>query len=267
MRYKTNIDLRVNSSHSKMINMIEDNLTVLDVGCACGDMGDYLYTNKNCKMFGIEYDAESLDFARQRNIYDELFHLNMNETEIVNEALSKFQGYFDYIVCGDVLEHLYDPQTVVNNLKPLLKKDGYFIISLPNIAHGGIKLNLLNDDFTYNEYGLLDRTHIRFFTKKSILDFFLKTKLELVLLNHVFYSLANNIENAKLSDHSVEIIEHIAKDDKSFIYQYIIKAKNTDIDEKILSDLNSSRMIVSGNELKGLDNCRQRTLDEIKKTR
>lgn len=75
---------------------------------------------------------------------------------------------FDYIILGDVLEHLYHPEEVLVRLSKYLKKDGRFICSIPNIMHTSVMIPLLKGKFEYAESGILDKTHIRFFTLESI---------------------------------------------------------------------------------------------------
>jgi SAM-dependent methyltransferase len=75
---------------------------------------------------------------------------------------------FDVIVAADVLEHLRDPLAVLNRLVPFLAEDGFVVLSVPNIAHGSVRLALLEGRFEYRELGLLDRTHVTFFTRQSL---------------------------------------------------------------------------------------------------
>jgi 2-polyprenyl-3-methyl-5-hydroxy-6-metoxy-1,4-benzoquinol methylase len=79
----------------------------------------------------------------------------------------KIQGTFDVIVFGDVLEHLSDPQQVLQDIKPYLNENGILVLSLPNIALWRIRIALLFGKFEYSDRGVLDRTHLRFFTLQS----------------------------------------------------------------------------------------------------
>ena len=78
---------------------------------------------------------------------------------------------------GDVLEHLKDPWAILGNIKENLKPDGYVVASIPNIAHGAIRLALLEGRFDYTSLGILDDTHLRFFTRESIFELFRKSWL------------------------------------------------------------------------------------------
>ena len=142
-KYKVEIDDRnKNNSHSSIISLLEDNAIVLDVGCACGDMGRYLYAHKNCKIIGIDYDAKSVKIAEETGAYERVFRVNLNHGA---EELDQFRKHFDYVVVGDVLEHLNNPKKVLTDLAKLIKDNGFMIVSIPNIAHGSVKINLLID--------------------------------------------------------------------------------------------------------------------------
>lgn len=138
---------------------------VLDVGCAKGDLGKALKETGVKEVIGVEIDSSSAQQAKNHldrvivaNVEDG--HLNMN---IAEESL-------DCIIYGDVLEHLINPWKVVNMQKKLLKNNAYIIVSFPNIRYIGTILDLLfKGKWEYQDSGILDRTHLRFFTFKSML--------------------------------------------------------------------------------------------------
>ena len=101
---------------------------------------------------------------------------------------------FDYIILGDVLEHLLEPQRILMRLKEYLKADGMFICSIPNLMHMSVILPLLQGAFNYADAGILDRTHIRFFTLTSIYQMFQECKLEIEEIKGT-YSAASTDEN------------------------------------------------------------------------
>ena len=112
---------------------------------------------------------------------DHTIHANIETLDIPFDENS-----FDYIVMGDVLEHLIDPQTILKKLYPLLKPGGCILIIVPNIRYWRVLLNLiLKDEWEYKEWGILDYTHLRFFTKKSIVRLFKKTGLQYISANWV----------------------------------------------------------------------------------
>jgi len=227
--YKTDVDINnTNDSRSLMCNMVKNEACVLDVGCACGDMGLALKKNKNCQVYGLEYDAGSIDIAKSTNAYEEISQVDLN---IFDETLFKqYYNKFDYIIFGDVLEHLYNPQKILDIFKIFLKKDGFFLLSIPNVAHASIKANLLLDDWTYTDIGLLDRTHLRFFTYKSILKFLSEISLTINDLQTTLYNL-NGRQPNDISVLPKEIIKFITDNPHSHVAQYVIKCSKNNSEE------------------------------------
>lgn len=136
---------------------------VLDVGCATGLLGNKLREEKSVSFVaGIENDLKMAEAAK--NNYNKLVNINLEEFE--NLPFEK--GYFDVIVCADVLEHLHNPVRAMVKLSDYLSRDGFFLISVPNIAFISVRLQLLFGKFDYTSGGILDETHLRFFTKKTL---------------------------------------------------------------------------------------------------
>lgn len=138
---------------------------VLEVGCAEGATGATL-KDKGCagEVVGIELNPDAANVASVR--LDKVICADVETIDFSAEALD--EGSFDYIICGDVLEHLRDPWHHLGRLLTLLKSGGKFIVSLPNIRYYGIIFPLLfRGDFEYRSSGILDQTHLRFFTKST----------------------------------------------------------------------------------------------------
>ncbi|MCL2223679.1 MAG: methyltransferase domain-containing protein [Defluviitaleaceae bacterium] len=155
--------LRENTSHSKALGRIKPNSMVLEFGPAGGAMTEYLRDELNCQVYIVELDKDDFDKA----IVFAKDGLCGNASDL--EWLTKFsQVRFDYILFMDILEHLYDPDIVLKNAVSLLRDNGRILVSVPNIAHSSIIINLLQNKFEYKPEGLLDNTHIRFFTYYSL---------------------------------------------------------------------------------------------------
>lgn len=139
-------------------------IRVLEVGCACG--GTLLKIKDlypNAEMFGIELNENSAKIA---STFADVIHEN------IEHQLSYPNAYFDYIIFADVLEHLVEPWKVVELMKSYLKPRGSMLVSLPNVMHHTVLKELINGSWTYTDAGLLDRTHLRFFTKNEIIKMF-----------------------------------------------------------------------------------------------
>lgn len=134
-------------------------LRILDVGTADGYLGAIL-KERGHSIVGIEQDVVAAE--RARDFYDSFHLANIEDFDF------PYREKFDFILFADVLEHLKDPNSVLQRALPALKKTGEIIVSVPNIANIVIRLSLLAGRFDYCDRGILDRTHLRFFTLSAL---------------------------------------------------------------------------------------------------
>jgi methionine biosynthesis protein MetW len=142
--------------------LVEDNTKVLDIGCARGLLGEKLRKEKGCFVVGLDIDEEATELAK--TILDKVIVADIEE--IQNLPFS--DKFFDVLVFGDVLEHLRNPERALLKFKRYLSDSGYIIISVPNIACIHMRVKLLFGKFNYQNVGILDRNHLRFFTLRTI---------------------------------------------------------------------------------------------------
>lgn len=142
---------------------------ILDIGMATGLLGRALLPSRY-QLFGIEPDAGRADEAVE--FYDEVF------VGTLDEAPDEFIRAFDLVVCCDVLEHMARPEAQLIRLVKAQEQHTRFIFSVPNVAHLWIRLNLLLGRFDYTDRGILDRTHLRFFTRNSMVRMLENSGLE-----------------------------------------------------------------------------------------
>ncbi len=152
-----------NTSHGVCVNMIRENSTILEFGCAKGYVGNYLKNNKSCELYAVEYFQEYAEVAKE--YYNDIW---VGDIENFN-WVDKFANIeFDYILLMDVLEHLRNPEIVLEKIKQFMGKNTEIIISVPNIANNAVIMELMDNEFKYSENGILDRTHLKHFTYKSL---------------------------------------------------------------------------------------------------
>lgn len=150
------------SSHAAILARLGEGRgrRALDVGAADGFLSELL-TARGWTVTALERDPEQA--ARARGRCKEVVVADLEP------AAPLLAGPFDAIVYGDVLEHLTDPLAILRTLNRTLAPGGVVIVSVPNIAHLWVRLSLLVGRFEYTERGILDRTHLRFFTRRSLL--------------------------------------------------------------------------------------------------
>ncbi|KKT40424.1 hypothetical protein A3K29_03425 [Candidatus Collierbacteria bacterium RIFOXYB2_FULL_46_14] len=147
--------------HRLAFDLIRENSKVLDIGCATGYFAKEL-SKRKCETWGVDYDAKAAKKAAK--YCKKVVVCNLDETR----GLSVPMKYFDYVIVLDVIEHLLHPENVLSIIKKHLKSDGKVIVSIPNIAHASIRWMLLLGRFEYSTTGILDNTHVRFYTIDSI---------------------------------------------------------------------------------------------------
>jgi O-antigen biosynthesis protein len=131
---------------------------------------------------------------------------------------------FDVVIFGDVLEHLRRPLDVLRMARPLLAPGGFVVASIPNIAHGAVRLALLEGRFDYRPLGLLDDTHIRFFTRESVEALFRDAGLVPVQMRRTTAGLFETEFGGTPTDHPSELIARILADPEATTYQFVVKA-------------------------------------------
>lgn len=154
-------------ARAEMMKFIpQDSKKILDIGCGQGEFGKQLKQKLQAEVWGIEINGEAASKAGVS--LDKIFTGDV--TVLVKDLPN---NYFDCVVLNDVLEHLVDPYSVLANLKSKLSPEGVIVASIPNVRFfHNLKNLILKKDWRYTDEGILDRTHLRFFTKKSITEMF-----------------------------------------------------------------------------------------------
>ncbi|MBE9200215.1 MULTISPECIES: class I SAM-dependent methyltransferase [unclassified Nodularia (in: cyanobacteria)] len=210
-----------NSSLKKMLDFIGSGKRVVDFGCATGYFANLLQ-QKGCIVTGIEINPDAAKVAEkycQNVIVADLDFVSITEI-LANQK-------FDVAIFGDILEHLRNPWKVLEETKSILKEHGFVVASIPNIAHGAIRLALLEGKFDYRKLGILDDTHLRFFTRETtekllktsgyFLDQIGRTKLPV-------FSDSDLVPKLNENDFSKDLIECLQEDQDIDTLQFIVRA-------------------------------------------
>ncbi|HWO89175.1 MAG TPA: class I SAM-dependent methyltransferase [Gemmatimonadales bacterium] len=159
----------------RILSLVGDNQRVLDVGCATGYLGEVLRRTKGCRVTGIDVDQEAVAIAA--GVLDAALVWDVEEGDppLHDER-------FDRIILGDVLEHLKRPDKALARLAGYLAPEGLIIASVPNIGYLPARLRVTLGQFDYQDLGHFDRTHLRFFTRRSVRQLFELSGLKITKL-------------------------------------------------------------------------------------
>lgn len=226
-------DLDDNSSLKKMLCLVGENKRVIDFGCATGYFARLLY-ERGCEVTGVEVNPKAAKVAEnycKEVIVADLDFVSLNEILLEQTSSEKF----DVAIFGDVLEHLRNPWKVLEETRKLLKPQGYVIASIPNIAHGAIRLALLQGNFQYQPLGILDNTHLRFFTRQTVEHLFVNTEYLIDTIESTklpIYSNSDLIPAIEKQKFDNNITQEIEQDEDADTLQFVIRAYPLSLENK-----------------------------------
>jgi 2-polyprenyl-3-methyl-5-hydroxy-6-metoxy-1,4-benzoquinol methylase len=165
--YQRTVGSDDHDSLSVIAQMIQPGQTLLDLGMGTGGLGKYLSQHQPIVADGITLNQAEANIAKE-------WYRNALVADLDQDNIETLFGTnrYDCIVCADVLEHLKNPQNLLTQCVTLLKPGGRLLTSVPNASYCGLVAELVQGDFRYRQEGLLDNTHLRFFTRKSLKRFF-----------------------------------------------------------------------------------------------
>lgn len=219
MKYECEIDLdNENMSQTLTVQMVGANKRVLEFGCAGGAVSQAL-SQRGCRVVGVELDPDLA--SRAKEFCEEVIVADAEELDF-DEA---FGGQtFDVAVFGDVLEHLREPVQLLRRARPFLAPEGYVVASIPNVAHGAVRLALFKGRFRYTPEGLLDETHLRFFTHASMRKLFEEAGFQLVETRRTTLPIFGTEIELRPDEYPPELVAEIESDPEATTYQFVSKA-------------------------------------------
>jgi 2-polyprenyl-3-methyl-5-hydroxy-6-metoxy-1,4-benzoquinol methylase len=211
-----------NTSHALIVDLVGTGKRVLDVGCATGYLAEIL-ARRGCEVAGIEADPDAA--RRAEEFCEKVLVGDVEEMDLE----SKLEGEtFDVIVFGDVLEHLKDPARALGRLEPFLRDGGYVVASIPNVAHGSVRLALLRGEFRYRRLGLMDDTHLRFFTRQSVERLFEDAGFLITGLMRTVRGIFDTEVEVDRESFSEEVLRAVQQDPEALTYQFVVRARRSD---------------------------------------
>lgn len=212
------IDLSLDNAHSRIVELVGADKDVLELGCASGYMSRVL-AERGCRVTGVDVSEEAAEIAGRFCRKVVVVDLDAIELERHLDGES-----FDVILCADVLEHLRHPGSVLTELGRFVRPDGCLIASVPNVSHVSVVVDLLEGQFRYRSDGLLDESHLRFFTHDSLYELF---EGERWVISHLDrFRLEPEVTELRtdLSRYTPEVVEVLTSHPESKTYQFIVRA-------------------------------------------
>jgi len=173
-----------NNVNELILQLYEGEQRVLDIGCGTGLLARAIRVkNPGAIITGLDVSTQVKSEA-EKNL-DFFYQVDLDN----DKEFPEFKQKFDIIILGDVLEHLKRPDKLLLKLSHYLQPDGNIVISIPNIAHWSIRLDLLLGRFTYQQTGILDNSHLRFFTYQSIHELIGQSGYKIIKFDANIYSI------------------------------------------------------------------------------
>lgn len=235
-KYEYEVVLDADSAPARVVQLVGKDKHVLEIGAGPGSITKLLTSVSNCRVTALDIDAESVKLIAP--YCERACQANLND--IAWPEVLGTDNKFEVLVAADVLEHVYEPLTVLNTMKGLLDQNGCMVISLPHAAHSVIQACLFDEDFEYGDVGLLDRTHIRFFGIKNMQKLFEDAGLKII---HATFVVRNPMftEFSKRWAKTPQIFrDALALNPFGLVYQVIVKAVPVDADGVALQLINMS---------------------------
>lgn len=215
------------NSQSVTLELVGPDRRVLDVGCSTGYLARAL-VRQGCTVSGIDNDAEAAEKARA-----DLARLVVADLDTIVLADAFEPASFDVIVFGDVLEHLHDPRALLRQARPLLAAGGHIVISVPNVAHGDVAMALLRGDWDYQPVGLLDETHIRFFTLRTLSALLASCGFLPLETRRVGKPLFQTELGVSPEEFPAQVIDAVRRSPECETYQFVVRAVPDTLDGQV----------------------------------
>lgn len=218
--YEYAVDLEAQTAPAYVVALVGSDKRVLEVGCGPGSITKMLAAEGQCRVTGLELDLSAIE--KVKPFCEEVLQADLNSSTWPELVADKER--FDVVVAADVLEHLYDPWSTLKLMAPLISDEGYLVISLPHVGHAAVASCLLTGDFEYRDWGLLDRTHIRFFGLRNIEQLFEQAQLKIVDVRFVVKPPEQTEFADKWATLSVPVQAALRSSPHADVYQVVVKA-------------------------------------------
>jgi len=218
--YEYTVNLNSQTAPAFVVELVGLSKRVLEIGCGPGSITKMLAQQGRCQVTAIELDSSAIEKAAP--YCETIMQADLNSPKWPN--LLDDLPPFDVVIAADVLEHLYDPWSTLKRMAALIGPTGYLVISLPHVGHAAVASCLINSDFEYRDWGLLDRTHIRFFGLRNMEKLFAQADLKIIEVKYVIKPPDETEFATSWSKLSTTVQEALKNNNHAKIYQVVVKA-------------------------------------------
>jgi len=218
--YEYSVDPDSTSAGAHVVHFVGAEKRVLEIGCGPGSITRILAGNRRCTVTGMELDPDAIE--KVKPFCDAVIRADLNDPQW--PALLAGRAPFDVVVAADVLEHLYDPWETLKRMATLIRPDGHLVLSLPHVGHAAVMSCLINSNFQYRDWGLLDKTHIRFFGLRNIEELFAQAQLKITDYRYVVKLPEETEFAAHWASLPLELQRALRGLGHTSIYQVVVKA-------------------------------------------
>jgi 2-polyprenyl-3-methyl-5-hydroxy-6-metoxy-1,4-benzoquinol methylase len=220
-KYGYEVTLDAQTTAARVLRMVGTNKSVLEIGCASGSQTRALKEQMNCSVTAIEIDPSAA--AKAQAFSDRLLIGDVESPELLQQLGTTT---FDVVLLSDVLEHLRDPKELLRRIKAFVHPHGWVVASIPNVVHASVIYEMARGRFDYQLEGLLDETHVRFFTKQSALATFEDAGYIVETVDRVIVNPSNTeFQTRPVTKEDEAFLEYIlANNAEARTYQFLLKA-------------------------------------------
>lgn len=228
----------LNTTYGLIYRRVPEGAEVLDLGCASGNLALALEKRRGCRVLGVDLDRDAVAAASQKGV--EAVIADVTRTPLAEVVAGRT---FDRVVMADVLEHLADPGLLLSQVGSVLRPGGAVLVSFPNITHVDIQLMLAQGEWRYSPAGILDQTHLRFFTASSFSELALRhgfqvASVEEVTLPPLGTEVLLQGKALRLAQNAVGQVDGLSQGNPhSHTYQFVMELTRSDTERPLATPL------------------------------
>jgi len=213
-------DIESGSAPDRVIRMVGAGKKVLEIGTGPGSITRHLSGKGRCQVTGIERDDSAIELVEP--FCEAVYKADLGDAQW--PSLVACESGFDVVLAADVLEHLYEPLETLQRMKTLLSETGSIVVSLPHVGYAGLLAGLILEDFRYRDWGLLDRTHIRFFGIQNIQQLFEQAGLKIVEVDFATRPVEESEFSSEWQQIDASVRQNLLENPFATVYQVVLRA-------------------------------------------